>query len=242
MARDGQVRLRTPCTSWSSAARFGVVSRGQRRSFGSSSHREVRWRARAAGLEEGELDALEAAYARAHTRSWEAMRAACEEGPMFKTAIAESEVSSDADRVAICQASLLPDEPGARGAMRRVAEARAGGHGAPGASAEERVAYALSASVDVLFEEMTHALGREGRMTKTWESGHRPCDSRDSAALAKFPPPFASRSRFIVVACATCGEARGRTPRERSRRRRSRPAGRLHARVARHDHHILQNQ
>lgn len=157
MARDRTVRIRTPCASWKAGRRFGNGRMGV-----VSSSAEVRRRAAAAGLEEGELEALDAAYAAAHTRTWEAMRAACEEGPYFAAAIAESEVSNDADRVAICQASLLPsNDEGARGAIQRVAESRAAGKGVPGHSREERVAFALSESTDVLFEEMRHALGEE---------------------------------------------------------------------------------
>lgn len=159
MARDRTVRIKTPCASWKAGRRFGS---GRERVHASSV--EVHRRAAFAGLEEGELEALEAAYAAAHTRTWQAMRAACEEGPFFAAAIAESEVTSDADRVAICEASLLPDDEGARAAIQSVAESRAAGKGVPGPSREERVAFALSESTDVLFEEMKHALGEDKAM------------------------------------------------------------------------------
>lgn len=147
MARTKRVRLRTPCASWDAGGRGRA--------------HELRRRAADAGLGEGELDALAAAYEAAHARTWKAMRAACEEGPLFAQAIAESAPSSDGDRVAICQASLLPDEDGARGAVQRVAESRAAGKGVPGASPEERVAWAIGESTEVLFDEMKRALGEE---------------------------------------------------------------------------------
>jgi hypothetical protein len=160
MAREHAVRLVTPCAGWDAARRFGggrggVVSGGG----------EVRARASLAGFEDGELEALQAAYEAAHARTWQAMRAACEEGPFFAQAIAESAVTSDADRVAICMASLLPENgEAARGALQRVAESRAAGKGVPGASPEERVAFASSESTDVLFEEMKRTLGEEKAM------------------------------------------------------------------------------
>ena len=161
MARDGRVRLRTPCTSWSSGRAFGRIGVGRRSFLSSGGAHELRERARAAGLEDGELETLEQAYTRAHARTWTEMRAACEEGKFFKEAIEESGPTSDADKIGICQASLLPNEPGPRAAMRRMAEARAAGTASPGRSAEERVSFALGRSVEVLFEEMTNALGRE---------------------------------------------------------------------------------
>lgn len=164
MARGGKVRLRTPCASPRSPRRFVEHSSGARRTAGmTTSGNEVLRRARAAGFAAEEIEALETAYARANLRTWEAMRAACSEGRLFAEALAESDPSSDADRISVCQASLLPDEAGVRAAMRHVAESRAA---APGArvvmrSPEERVAFALSQSVELLFEEMTHALGQE---------------------------------------------------------------------------------
>jgi hypothetical protein len=160
MAKDGKVRLRTPCSSWSATSGFRVVMGG--RHGGTMRHgTDVRQRAIAAGLEDEDTEALAKAYENAHTRTWRSIQAACEEGPLFREAISESSPETDADRVAICQASLLPNDASVRGAMRRVAESRAAGNGGPGAAPEDRVAFALSESVDVLYDEMKKVLGEE---------------------------------------------------------------------------------
>lgn len=157
MARTGTVRLRSPCGSWSESSR--IESEG-RRSVASAFERHRR--AEAAGLEEAELELLDTAYAAANARTWGAMRAACEEGPYFAAALEESRPSSDADRIAICQTSLLRARgPEALAAVQRVAEARAAGKGVPGPSPEDRVAFAIGESTEALYDEMVRALGEE---------------------------------------------------------------------------------
>jgi hypothetical protein len=48
-----------------------------------------------------------------------------------------------------------------RAALRRVAEARASGNASAGSEPQDRVAFALSESVDVLYDEMKKVLGEE---------------------------------------------------------------------------------
>lgn len=160
MAKDGKIRLRTPCGSWNQTGGFRLVQPGRvhmRMARGSDVHQ----RAAGAGLEEEDRELLAKAYEAAHARTWQSMKAACEEGKFFKEAMSESNPESDADRVAICQASLLPNEGHVRSALRRVAEARASGNIGAGSEPQDRVAFALSESVDVLYDEMKKVLGEE---------------------------------------------------------------------------------
>lgn len=140
MAKDGRFRIRRPCAN---GAYKNVTD------------------LEAAGFDEHETELLEEAYEHSQARTWSSMRAACEEGPFFAQAVAESTVSSESDLVDICQASLLPDDDDTHAAMQRVAESRGAGRGVPGPEARDRVAFALSESMEVLFDEMTKRLGRE---------------------------------------------------------------------------------
>jgi hypothetical protein len=159
MAKDGKFRLRTPCTQWSDSGGFRHVK--GRHSVGHRRGTEVHQRAAGAGFEEEDRELLAKAYENAHARTWKTIESACQEGPFFKEAMSESNPENDADKVAICQASLLPNEGHVRAAMRRVAESRSSGTPMPGSEPQDRVAFALSESVDVLYEEMKNLLGEE---------------------------------------------------------------------------------
>ena len=170
MAASGRVRVRTPCDTWSSPRRFGVVSPSGRGVSVASARDEARRRAYAAGLGEEELEAMAHAYERAHARTWEQMRLACAEGPLFAEALAESGADTDADRVAICQTSLLPDDEATRSSLLRMASARATGRTSGGGAPAERVAFALAASAEVLFDEVSKMVGVE-RATRAADLG-----------------------------------------------------------------------
>lgn len=169
MAKDGKFRLRTPCSSWNQYGGFRQVRPGHahvtmRRGT------DVHQRAAGAGFEEEDRELLAKAYENAHARTWTSIKSACEDGPFFKEAISESNPESDADKVAICQASLLPNEAHVRAAMRRVAESHASGNPIPGSEPQDRVAFALSESVDVLYDEMKKVLGEE-KATRAMDFG-----------------------------------------------------------------------
>lgn len=160
MAKDGRFRLRTPCTQWNQPGTFRLVKEN-RRSVGVRRGSDAHQRASGAGFDDDERELLAKAYESAHARTWQSIKSACEEGPLFKEALRESNPESDADRIAICQASLLPNEAHVRASMRRVAESRASGNPIPGSEPQDRVAFALSESVDVLYDEMKKILGEE---------------------------------------------------------------------------------
>jgi hypothetical protein len=169
MAKDGKFRLRTPCTSWNQYGGFRQVKPGHMRVTmrrGSDAHQ----RATGAGFEEEDRELLAKAYENAHARTWQSIKSACEEGPFFREAMSESNVETDADRVAICQTSLLPNEAHVRASMRRVAESRSAGNPIPGSEPHDRVAFALSESVDVLYDEMKKVLGEE-KATRAMDFG-----------------------------------------------------------------------
>lgn len=169
MAKDGKFRLRTPCSQWNQAGGYRQVRSGH----GHVTMRrgtDVHQRAAGAGFEEEDRELLVKAYESAHARTWKTIESACQEGAFFKEAISESNPDSDADRVAICQASLLPNETHVRTAMRRVAESRSSGNPIPGNEPQDRVAFALSESVDVLYEEMKKVLGEE-KATRAMDFG-----------------------------------------------------------------------
>jgi hypothetical protein len=169
MAKDGKFRLRTPCTQWNQAGFFRQVTPGHGR-VSMRRGTDVHQRAAASGFEEEDRELLAKAYEKAHARTWKSIESACQEGPFFREAISESNPESDADRVAICQASLLPNESHVRAAMRRVAESRSSGNPIPGSEPQDRVAFALSESVDVLYEEMKNLLGEE-KATRAMDFG-----------------------------------------------------------------------
>lgn len=169
MAKDGKFRLRTPCSSWNQIGGFRQVRPG-RVQLTVRRGSDVHQRAAGAGLEEEDRELLAKAYESAQARTWQSIKSACDEGPLFKEALSESNPESDADRVAICQASLLPNEAHVRTAMRRVAESHASGNPIPGSEPQDRVAFALSESVDVLYEEMKKLLGEE-KATRAMDFG-----------------------------------------------------------------------
>ena len=169
MAKDGKFRLRTPCTQWNQTGGFRQVRSG-RASIGVRRGSDVHQRAAGAGFEEEDRELLQKAYENAHARTWRSIKSACEEGPFFREAMSESSPDSDADRVAICQASLLPNEAHVRASMRRVAESRGSGNPIPGSEPQDRVAFALSESVDVLYDEMKKVLGEE-KSTRAMDFG-----------------------------------------------------------------------
>lgn len=160
MAKDGKFRLRTPCSSWAGSSTFRQVTPG-RRSGATVGRSDMHTRLGAAGFEPEDRELLATAYEKAHSRTWQSIKGACEEGPFFKEAISESNAESDADRVSICEASLLPNEAHVRAAMKRVAESHSAGNPMPGTEPQDRVAFALSESVDVLYDEMKKAFGEE---------------------------------------------------------------------------------
>jgi hypothetical protein len=141
-----------------------------RGSMGGRRGSDVGQRLMGAGFEEEDRELLTKAYENAHARTWQSIKGACEEGPFFKEAMNESAPESDADRVAICQASLLPNEANVRASMRRVAESHSAGNPVPGTEPQDRVAFALSESVDVLYDEMKKVLGEE-KATRAMDFG-----------------------------------------------------------------------
>lgn len=167
MAREGVVTLRTPCMAWDATPR--VMLHGTRRTRGRSAS-SVAMQADFYRVPDEDRDTLAAAYDRAHTRNWQAIRAVCEQDPDIREAIAglEGEAVTDARKIHECASVLV----GARGeAMREVAALRARGadEGAK-TDAPQRGLVALTAATQVLFEELVKSFGRE-RATALVEQG-----------------------------------------------------------------------
>jgi hypothetical protein len=164
MAREGTIRLRLPCASWSSGGRLEVQRVSGRRTVG---HAPGRWqgtRAEAAGFSSEELETLGDVYRRVHERTWEAMRPLCEGDPTYTENLAlASEEPTARDRIDACRRSLLDVSTyGVAAGIASAAELRAAG--APRERArgnEERLAFALSEAPALLDEEMTRTFGRE---------------------------------------------------------------------------------
>lgn len=167
MAREGVVTLRTPCSTWDASPRvlFNGPRRTRVRSAGSVSTQADFYR-----VPEEDRDTLAAAYERAHGRTWQAMRAACEQDPDVRAAIAsdEEEVATDVGHIRQCASALV----GSRGdAMREVAALRARGTDeGTKTDAQQRSLVALTAATQVLFEELVKSFGRE-RATALVEQG-----------------------------------------------------------------------
>ena len=166
MAREGVVTLRTPCAAWDASPRvlFNGPRRTRVRSAGSVSVQADFYR-----VPDEDRDTLAAAYDRAHTRTWQAMRPFCEQDENFRAALeGAEEPASDARKIHECT-SVIVDARGA--AMREVAALRARGtdEGVK-TDAQQRGLIALTAATQVLFEELTRSFGRE-RATALVEQG-----------------------------------------------------------------------
>lgn len=167
MARDGMIRVLTPCNTPSATSHYAV--RGQHR-LNSYSHRgrsDPTARAEVAGLSPEESEALRTVYERSHARTWRAMQGVCEASEAFRDAVKEmGDAGSEADAVrsAICTnllANASSDE--GRRAIVDVAVRRAAAHPTlgKGPTDAERVLFAVTASMDDLFDETVKMFGRE---------------------------------------------------------------------------------
>jgi hypothetical protein len=166
MAQKKTLRLRLPCTSWDSGSGFSFhrAQRGARMRvrFGTRSA-EVRQRASAAGFSPEELETLGDVYRRVHAQTWASIRASCEGNDTFRENVALLEEPTDESRVATCRAAMLDvnDDTG-RAALAGVTELRAAARGIERAAGDEqRVAFVLTSTPTVLFDEMARAFGRE---------------------------------------------------------------------------------
>lgn len=173
MGRDGTIRMRLPCTAWDGTGTYSVSSATGEEHDGAAPGGGLR--TRVAGLSDAELEAVSEAYARALSKTWAAMRDACEANAAYRASLAELEsrdTPPPAVRMALCTSAALDmQDDGARRAVAYVAQLRAAGVGIDRATSDEqRVGFALSNASATLYEEVAHALGRE-RATRALDNG-----------------------------------------------------------------------
>lgn len=177
MAREGTIHVRVPCSRPEDGGHF-MVRRPRQGGMGvgrAIRNGEMRSRAELAGLSPQELETLGEAYGRAHTRTWAAMRSACEANESFREAMEardQDDPLTDEQRIDHCRVRVLDvDDPSTRAALTRVAELHAAGAGIERtANDEQRVAFALANAPAALFAEMVGTLGRE-KTTRAIDAG-----------------------------------------------------------------------
>jgi hypothetical protein len=168
MAREGILRIRTPCSNWDEMDHFETRSpSGGSATGGYSSGRGLglQRRAEAAGLSREELEALTDVYHRTQSRIWKKIESAC--GALVTqdesgSSTDDAAPATDEARIAACASAISPGDETTHRAMGRVAELHAAGASEARAEGpQERVLFALTESTQTLSEEMVHVLGRE---------------------------------------------------------------------------------
>jgi hypothetical protein len=168
MARQGTVRLRTPCRSWAADHRAVIARRGGGRTE-TTQRGDLADRATLAGLSDAELESLDEVYARVNATLWSRIRSLCEANEAYRELDAAGAADREApdrepsEQIATCELAIADaDDAGGRAALLRVAEVRAAAAPAERVSgADGRVLHALAGAPALLHDEMVRTLGRE---------------------------------------------------------------------------------